>query len=228
MNSANPEYPRLQQFEQELRARLRRPLTLHITNNRRQVIRLSNAAEEVVLRINREFEQAPASFFEALTRYIIQGKRDDWKRVQEQVRNTTFEPRPRRPRTRYLYTQGERFNLEDLLTQVLETYFPELARPLITWTRASARRRKPRSIRYGSWVDADKLIRIHPRLDEADVPEEFVRYVIYHELCHAVAPPYVDSSGRRQIHHREFQELEARWPNLKQMEEYSKELLRRS
>jgi hypothetical protein len=43
-------------------------------------------------------------------------------------------------------------------------------------------------------------VRIHPVLDQPAVPVWFVRYVLFHELLHAVLPPR-RGRGSRWIHH---------------------------
>ena len=73
----------------------------------------------------------------------------------------------------------------------------------ITWGRLPTVRRR-RSIRLGSYSADDHLIRIHPHLDQAFVPEYFVRYIVFHEMLHAHLGIETGPTGRRRIHTREF------------------------
>ena len=55
----------------------------------------------------------------------------------------------------------------------------------ITWGKNSRRRRV--SIRFGSYDKKRNLVRIHPVLDNPDVPEYFIKSVIYHEIAHFIS-----------------------------------------
>lgn len=90
------------------------------------------------------------------------------------------------------------------------------AKLTIGWSR---RGRARRSLRLGSAQPRRKLIRIHPALDADSVPEYVLRMVVYHELCHCIAPPLSRAQAKRRgerhrIHHAEFRALEARYPDL--------------
>lgn len=87
-----------------------------------------------------------------------------------------------------------------LLRTEFESEFAEPdVRPLATWGRRGSKRTRY-SLRLGSY-DADfGVARIHPVLDQAAVPDWFVRYVVFHELLHAALPP-MQGKGSRWIHH---------------------------
>ena len=79
----------------------------------------------------------------------------------------------------------------------------------ITWGRGPKRRSRS-SIQYGSWSDSERLIRIHPKLDSARVPGYFVRYIVFHEMLHAIV-----IKGGRVHHNREFRQREQAYPDYK-------------
>lgn len=54
----------------------------------------------------------------------------------------------------------------------------------ITWGRKSSNRR--RAIRFGSYDKTLNLIRIHPILDNKNVPDHFIRSIILHEIAHHI------------------------------------------
>jgi hypothetical protein len=56
--------------------------------------------------------------------------------------------------------------------------------------------------------------RIHPALDQAAVPDWFVRYVLFHEFLHAVHPPVRGRGGRWIRHGPELVRREERYPDL--------------
>ena len=76
----------------------------------------------------------------------------------------------------------------------------------ITWGKMPSSRRRRRSIRFGSYSSEDKLIRVHPALDQAFVPAFFVRYIVFHEMLHAYFDA-TDTDGKR-AHSAEFRKRE--------------------
>ncbi len=92
---------------------------------------------------------------------------------------------------------------------------PDRGRGLkVTWGRKAIR--KGGSLRLGSLRNTTGEIRLHPVLDDATIPPFVVEYVMYHEICHWVAPPLTESEARRngehRVHHRAFRALEALYP----------------
>ena len=75
--------------------------------------------------------------------------------------------------------------------------------------------RERRSIRLGSYVPDDKIIRIHPFLLLPFVPEYFLRYIIYHEMLHAYIGIDKNENGRRIYHSEKFNIMEKQFPLYK-------------
>lgn len=114
--------------------------------------------------------------------------------------------------------EGNVYNLEDLLRSVA-VFLPEgmsAEGVRIMWGKRSATPNK-RTIRLGSMDERKSLIRIHPVLDSELAPRFVVEFVVWHELCHYVAPPISpnadESESKRRIHHNEFLELEKLYPH---------------
>lgn len=178
------------------------------------------------IRLHEHFAEAPLSVLRDLAKFILHRDNTAWKRVVAYSQNITIPPDPNRPVA--IQTQGIYFNLARELTFVKKKYFDEHLAARITWgKRGNPQRKKRRSIRFGSWHEDEKLIRVHPLLDQEWVPKEFIRYLIYHELCHAVAKPHQDAQGRHRVHHADFKQLEAQYPNFKEMEKLSQEIFNR-
>lgn len=108
-------------------------------------------------------------------------------------------------------TRGVHFDLQDLFDAVNRQHFAGTVCAAITWGRMPRARRR-RSIRFGSYSAENNLIRIHPLLDQAFVPEYFVRYITFHEMLHADLDIPEKESGRRRVHPREFDEREKAYP----------------
>ena len=109
-----------------------------------------------------------------------------------------------------LPNRGRYHDLDLILANLRARYFPDSASVTIRWGRWSGRTRT-RSIRFGAYLPGEKLIRIHPALDQAFVPRSFVEFIVYHELLHYVIPP-VRVKGRYQIHSAAFRQREREFP----------------
>ncbi len=107
--------------------------------------------------------------------------------------------------------QGRFFNLRSIFEKLNAQYFRNrLKGYTIVWGRR--RKERPRDqIVFGTIQEEDRVIRIHPLLDRAFVPQWFLQYVIYHEMCHAVVADRFDEYGRRIVHHERFYERERRF-----------------
>ena len=124
---------------------------------------------------------------------------------------------------------AEHHDLVRLLKEVKAEYFHEDLEATIVWGRAPKRNRNRirRSIVFGSWWEEQKRIRIHGALNQPWVPEEFLRFLIYHELCHAVAKPMPGTGRKRRVHHPEFNALENQYPEIERMKALSREIFAR-
>jgi hypothetical protein len=81
-------------------------------------------------------------------------------------------------------------------------------------------------MRFGAYLAAARLIRIHPALDQAFVPRYFVECIVYHELLHHVIPP-VYCNGRYQIHSPAFRRRERDFPAYAEAMAWRRKSLRR-
>ena len=111
-----------------------------------------------------------------------------------------------------LLTQGRHHDLQRLYDEVNAGHFEESVEAPITWGRMPGARRR-HSIRLGSYTPEDNLIRIHPYLDQAFVPQYFVRYIVFHEMLHAHVGFETTPSGRRRVHTPAFYRMEKRYPD---------------
>ncbi|MFT5052976.1 MAG: hypothetical protein ACI8QZ_004414 [Chlamydiales bacterium] len=160
----------------------------------------------LVVRMHSMFADAPLEVAESVARWIRSGKRaqrasamlDRWieERSAELPARTVARER--------LVPGGDVHDLERLARELvagpLAADFPDgTPLPHLTWGRRG-RSKTRRSLRLGSFDLEANLVRLHPVLDQAAVPEWFVRYVLFHELLHAAIPP-VRGKGARWVHH---------------------------
>jgi hypothetical protein len=123
--------------------------------------------------------------------------------------------------------QGRFFNLRAIFKKLNAKYFGNRLRGYsIVWGRK--RKQRPRDyIVFGTIQEEDRMIRIHPLLDRAFVPTWFLEYVVYHEMLHAVVPDRFDESGRRVVHHEDFNRRERRFHWFRRAKTWEEENLAR-
>src|SRR5256885_9421229 len=103
-----------------------------------------------------------------------------------------------------LRQEGEHFDLGEIFDQLNRRYFRGRLRDYqVEWGRRRKHRPKDHFV-FGTIQEEDRVIRIHPLLDQAFVPRWFLKYVLYHEMLHSVVPDKLLRSGRRRVHTEEF------------------------
>jgi hypothetical protein len=103
-------------------------------------------------------------------------------------------------------TQGRFYNLGEIFDDLNNEYFRGRIAASISWGKGKTRRMvKKRTL--GSYCEQTKSIRINPVLDRVNVPQYFIRYVVYHEMLHSILEGE-KQNGRRLIHSLEFQKRE--------------------
>lgn len=198
---------------------------LVITDNRRRMVTTRFRQERREIRLHHMFLEPPTSVVEAVVK-LSRGEADegDPRGTLRAFIRTNRESIQFRPADDELKPKGEHFDLNRLLKRargLLDE--PELDDIAITWGRDG---RGSKTIRFGSFDFDQRLIRVHPALDEDWVPRYFVEFIIYHELLHAVCPPEADQQNRR-IHTDEFQRLEKQFPRYEDAMEWESEHLQR-
>ena len=123
--------------------------------------------------------------------------------------------------------EGGYFDLLAIFKRLNARYFRnKLAGYKIVWGRRRKLRPKQYLV-YGTIQEEDRLIRIHPLLDQDFVPEWFLEYVIFHEMLHAVVPDIIYPSGRRKVHTAEFFAQEKKYPHFRRAQRWEAENLGR-
>ena len=202
-------------WARHLTAELGYPVEVTYTRARRQVVQSRWRGKTAELRLSRIFATAPAPVRADFLRWMQVGRRarkacerlDAW--IEEAVREMAP---ARRPTVR---GSGRVHDLDRLAAELLAGELQGEERlsepPAITWGRRTRQARH--SLRLGSYTAPERLVRIHPVLDQEGVPDWFVRYIVFHELLHVVLPPR-PSSGRRLLRHPpEFRAREREYPD---------------
>jgi hypothetical protein len=198
-----------QALERRLTQAYQRPVMLSVTDNRRSMIAFSHKSGVIQARIHHMFLDAPGEVQDALVRYVVRNERAASATVNQYIHENGYRIRAIQPVSKPLTTQGKTHDLLAIYRATNEKYFGGAVDALITWGR---RARQPRalprrSIKLGSYSAVERLIRVHPVLDQPWVPRYFVSYIVYHEMLHHVIPSS-QGSGRRMLHPPLFQERE--------------------
>lgn len=201
--------PRELALRERLQRRLGAPLRLTVTGNRHTMLssRLRDGVRAV--RLHRMFLDAPGDVVDALARYLAYGDRDASAALDRYI--AVHRPTPALDMTPVaLRPVGNVHDLGAIERAVRGEYLPHVDTVPITWGRRPSPARRGRAsftLRLGAYRSAPPLIRVHPVLDHAAVPEYFVAWVVFHELLHHVTPmPAGD--GRRCLHGDEFRARE--------------------
>ena len=200
---------------------------LVLTRNRSSIVSIRFISEmHASVRIHAGFLHAPEEVRRSLARFLRTRKSSDWKVVAEYARGIdTSSERGAAAEAGYC-GRGEVHDLVALAAEVNRKFFKGRVKYRIGWGRHSSSRGRGRgiSIRYGSWDPRSAMIRIHPLLDDSRVPADFVRFIIYHEMLHAIVPSETNGE-RRNDHTAFFRRQERAFPDYDRMQRLAKELL---
>jgi hypothetical protein len=162
--------------ERVLRQHLGPKVIVALTDNRSTMISFKERRGVLYVRLHAIFADADSDLLASVGSFVRgrASKRqarmiDEWI---EANRHLIKRPREDDPP---LLPVGECYDLQAIYDELNTTYFEEKIVARITWTRA-LRNQKRTTIRMGSYCDEQKLIRIHPALDQPFVPEYFVAW----------------------------------------------------
>jgi hypothetical protein len=212
-----------------LSAQLTAPVTLLWTENRSSMLSARGPTPTGYrVRLHRMFLQAPDGVWHALVAYLRNADATASRTIRAYIRQphpvlAGFQPAPQRPRL--LQPQGRNFDLEAIYDDLNQHYFINRVQAHITWSRRPPQRKR-RSIRFGSYQERERLIRIHCLLDQAFVPRYVVENVVFHEMLHQLIPRQY-MNGRWSIHPPEFRCQERRFLYYQQAEQWQRQHLGR-
>lgn len=182
-----------------------RTLSVRLTDNRYTMVMVRRGPSGYVLRLHRMFAAADGPLLQAIARYVaINDARASGVIGAFIAKHQHTIPKlPQRQRRVILRTAGRFYDLQALFERLNREYFAGALQAQITWGSAPRRLQARRSIKMGSFAVEDRLIRIHPVLDDRDVPEYFVAWIVFHEMLHGKFE-VVRKGERRCFHSKEF------------------------
>lgn len=184
-------------------------LNLQLTDNRYSMVAVRRSPEGYRVRVHRMFAGVAPRMVRALARYVVHNDRRASVLLGEYIeRNKNIiRQQPRRPRNINIRSNGRHYDLKQIYDRLNRQYFRGTIKARITWGPNLKGRRRRRSIKMGSFSVEDRIIRIHPALDAAHVPEYFVAWIVFHEMLHG-KHEVLRVRGRRCFHPKEFLEEE--------------------
>ena len=203
-------------------------LELCLTNNHYSMISVRRKPDGYRLRLHRMFLGAEPRIVRALARYVVHNDRRASALLGEYIEQNQhiIRMQVRRPRHVRIRTEGRHHDLQAIFNRLNTERFEGRLEARITWGPMSVRKRRRRSIKMGSFAVEDRIIRIHPALDQECVPAYFVAWIVYHEMLHG-KHEVLRTNGRRRFHTKEFLEEERTFPDYQRACAWEKENLDR-
>lgn len=197
------------QLERRVRAHLERGVVrVVLTDNRYTMISVRRPAAAALapryeLRLHHMFVDADPTIVRALARYAAANDRAASKTLGDYIDASQPRPTARRPRKDQLIAAGDVHDLREIFDDLNARYFGGRIDAAITWGPRLGRARRRNSIKMGSYVVEDRLIRLHRCLDRAWVPRYVVAWIVFHEMLHQVHD-IQRKGGRREFHSAAF------------------------
>ncbi len=176
-------------------------LSLKLTDNRYSMVAVRRAPRGYNVRIHRMFAEVDPRLLRAIARYVVHNDRRASIQLGDYIEKNKhiIRHQPCRPRKLALRTAGQHHDLRTIYDRLNAEYFAGGLSATITWGPNLDRRRRRRSIKMGSFSVEDRIIRIHPALDQPDVPAYFVEWIVFHEMLHG-KHEVLRIGGRRCFH----------------------------
>jgi hypothetical protein len=188
-------------------------LRLQLTDNRYTIISVQRGRECYRVRVHRMFAGVEPRLLRALARYVVHNDQRASTQLSAYIEDHQAEIRrpTRRTRATVVRSRGQVHDLGAILDRLNRKYFDGKLDVRITW--GSARRHPAqRSIRVGAYSVEDRLIRVHPVLDQPIVPGYFLDWIVFHEMLHS-KHAIVRVGGRRCFHPPAFTREEKAFPD---------------
>jgi hypothetical protein len=192
-----------------LEARLGESVHLRVTDNRHTIVSVRTRPDGVhTVRVHHMFLRADAGVVKQLARYVERRDRRSSRELERFIaaHRHLLRERARRSPAVLIRTRGRHFDLQEVFDDLNRRCFQGSVRARITWgpVRRAERRR---SIKLGTYCLEDRLIRVHPVLDQPFVPRFFLEWIVHHEMLHEVVG-ITEVDGKRSYHPPAFRDRE--------------------
>lgn len=195
-------------FQKTLETKVGKKLQLKINDNRASMLSVRWERSHTQVSLHRIFLDAPHDILDELAFYLRKKQRGLSPSLKAFIEESWHKlDYSHLLDQQNMETKGEVHDLAEIFDRVNKTYFDGKVELLITWYGTRGKRGRSQ-VTFGLYYDSMKLIKINRLLDTPDVPTYVVEFVVYHEILHHVSPSYVEQTGRRQVHSKEFKKLE--------------------
>ena len=200
-------YARASRWSRTLAERLGQPIRLVVTDNRSTMLSARPKGGRLEVRLHHMFLTADENILDAVGEYL--GDSDTRAAVTidrfvEENRARFVAPGPPQDALRW---EGRHHDLRAIADDLARRHFGGDVDVRVTWGKRVQPKRRQRSLQLGTYLPEERLIRVHPVLDQPWVPGFFVESVVFHEMLHHDMPAVV-RNGRRHYHTRAFRTRE--------------------
>lgn len=192
-----------------------RPVSLRMNSNTHSMVtaRPDHPGPGIKVSLHRMFLEADEAVLRALALFIHKPTPEARQIIRDYIASNDKLIQASRaestlPRRLTGSAKGKVYQLEERAIQLNEDYFQNRLEFRIIWGREIRTGRRQRNITLGTWNTHQRTIRIHPILDQEVVPNYFLDFIIFHEMCHNAVPSIRSESGRNHHHTRDFYLLE--------------------
>ncbi len=198
------------------------PVFLRVTNNTHCLMRVVHepGGRGARLSLHWMFVDAPPAVVKALAGWVKHPRKirkDSLLRDYMHANNNRL--RAAQPRRVTISTKGRHYDLAELYAEVNAAEFDGTVNAKITWgVMLPVGGGRSGHFRLGSYNDARNLIRLHPVLDNPQVPRFVIRSIVFHEMLHAFLGIKKEDGKRRKVHHSEFKRREEQYRDFKAAE----------
>ncbi|MCL2627063.1 MAG: hypothetical protein FWD46_09695 [Cystobacterineae bacterium] len=202
-----------QVLARDLSVRLGLPVALRINCNQRTMLSCKRKAAGLEVRLHRMFLGADVKTRKALGDYL--GRR--CKRASRQLNAFIREQLPKFPppppaAAKPLRTRGAYYDLQEIFGRLNQQHFNNQIVASVGWAQMPKRKARS-SLRLGVYEHERKQIRVHPSLDNPEVPPFYIEFVLFHEMLHQLFVP-AEKTARRCLHSGAFRAREKSFPEF--------------
>jgi hypothetical protein len=180
-------------------------VSLTITDNSTSMLSVRTKGNSVFVRLHWMFLNAGNDVIRAIAEFI-QRRKDKTPLISRFIRQNKHCLKNKFSTPPVICTQGKYHNLKELFNSLNEEYFGGKITASITWGKRNSRW-AVRKRTLGSFCSHTNTIRINPVLDRKNVPQYFLKFIIYHEMLHSNMC-VEKKNGRRLLHTAEFKKRE--------------------
>ena len=217
-------YARASEWSRTLADRLGQPIRLVVTDNRSTMLSARPRGGRLEVRVHHMFLTADENILDAVGDYLSDSDAHAARTIDRFVEeNRTRFVAPGPPQAA-LRSEGRHHDLRAIADELAGRHFGSEVDVRITWAKRVQPKRRQRSLQLGTYLPEERLIRIHPVLDQPWVPGFFVEAVVFHEMLHHDMPAVVQN-GRRHYHTRAFRKRERSFEYHSAAQQWQKENL---